>query len=71
MKAWAAKYKDAGLVVIGGHAPEFDFETPANVNKAVSGLHVAYPHRSAGRDRLCSTTRAISMLRIRRCLTLG
>ena len=26
MKAWAAKYKDAGLVVIGVHAPEFAFE---------------------------------------------
>jgi hypothetical protein len=25
MKAWAAKYKDAGLVVIGVHAPEFGF----------------------------------------------
>ena len=23
MQAWAAKYKDAGLVVIGVHAPEF------------------------------------------------
>ena len=26
MKAWAAKYKDAGFVVIGVHAPEFGFE---------------------------------------------
>jgi hypothetical protein len=26
MKGWAAKYKDAGLVVIGVHAPEFGFE---------------------------------------------
>ena len=24
-KAWAAKYKDAGLVLIGVHAPEFGF----------------------------------------------
>ena len=31
IKAWAAKYKDAGLVVIGVHAPEFGFEKdPAN-----------------------------------------
>src|SRR5579862_4883640 len=37
MKAWAAKYKDAGLVVIGVHAPEFGFERdPANVKAAVS-----------------------------------
>jgi thiol-disulfide isomerase/thioredoxin len=44
MKAWAAKYKDAGLVVIGVHAPEFGFEkNPANVKNAVSELNVAYP----------------------------
>jgi len=44
MKAWAAKYKDAGLVVIGVHAPEFDFEKdPANVKTAVSDLNVTYP----------------------------
>ena len=35
MKAWAAKYKDAGLVVLGVHAPEFGFEKdPANVKNA-------------------------------------
>lgn len=44
MKAWAAKYKDAGLVVIGVHAPEFGFEKqPANVEEAVSSLKVSYP----------------------------
>ena len=44
MKAWAAKYKDAGLVVIGIHAPEFGFERdPANVKIAVSDLNVTYP----------------------------
>jgi thiol-disulfide isomerase/thioredoxin len=44
MKAWAAKYKDAGLVVIGVHAPEFSFEKdPANVKNAVFDLKVAYP----------------------------
>src|ERR1051325_4370665 len=32
MKAWAAKYKDAGLTVVGIHSPEFAFEKdPANV----------------------------------------
>ena len=25
VKSWAAKYKDAGLVVIGVHTPEFSF----------------------------------------------
>jgi len=44
MKAWAAKYKDAGLVVIGVHSPEFGFEKdPANVKNAVSDLKIAYP----------------------------
>ena len=32
VKSWAAKYKDAGLVVIGVHPPEFSFEhEPVNV----------------------------------------
>src|ERR1700690_3182524 len=44
MKAWAAKYKDGGLVVIGVHAPEFGFEKdPANVKNAVIDLKVGYP----------------------------
>jgi len=44
MKAWAGKYKDAGLVVIGVHSPEFGFEKdPANVKNAVSDLRIAYP----------------------------
>ncbi len=42
--AWAAKYKDHGLVVIGVHAPEFAFEKiPANVKQAVKELGVTYP----------------------------
>jgi len=44
MKAWAAKYKDAGLVVIGVHASEFGFERDAaNVKTAVADLNVTYP----------------------------
>jgi cytochrome c biogenesis protein CcdA/thiol-disulfide isomerase/thioredoxin len=44
IRAWAAKYKDHGLVVLGVHAPEFAFErNPANVKKAVESLGVAYP----------------------------
>src|SRR5262245_55272181 len=44
MKAWAAKYKDAGLVVIGVHAPEFGFEKdPGNVKAAVLDLKLPYP----------------------------
>ncbi len=44
VKAWAAKYKDHGLVVIGVHAPEFAFERdPGNVRRAVRDLGVTYP----------------------------
>jgi thiol-disulfide isomerase/thioredoxin len=44
MKAWAAKYKDAGLVVIGVHTPEFSFEKePVNVENALRNLNVTYP----------------------------
>jgi len=44
VQAWAEKYKDAGLVVIGVHSPELGFEKdPANVKNAVSNLRVAFP----------------------------
>ena len=44
MKAWAAKYKDAGLIVIGVHAPEFGFEKErANVQNALHDLNITYP----------------------------
>jgi len=44
IQAWAAKYKDAGLVVIGVHTPEFGFEKDrANVKNAVSELRVGFP----------------------------
>jgi len=44
VKSWAAKYKDAGLVVIGVHTPEFSFEKePANVENALRALKVTYP----------------------------
>jgi len=44
VRAWADKYKDQGLVVIGVHAPEFAFEKNiGNVKKAVADLKVDYP----------------------------
>lgn len=44
VKAWAQKYRDQGLVVIGVHAPEFAFERDiSNVKKAVNDLGVDYP----------------------------
>ena len=44
VEAWAEKYKDRGLVVIGVHAPEFAFEKNIdNVKKAVADLKLSYP----------------------------
>ena len=44
VKAWADKYKDQGLVVIGVHAPEFAFERNIdNVKKATHDLDIDYP----------------------------
>ncbi|AVA33385.1 cytochrome c biogenesis protein CcdA/thiol-disulfide isomerase/thioredoxin [Cupriavidus metallidurans] len=44
VKAWAEKYRDQGLVVIGVHAPEFAFERNIdNVRKATKDLGVTYP----------------------------
>ena len=44
VRAWAERYKDQGLVVIGVHSPEFAFEKdPANVRKAVADFGIRYP----------------------------
>ena len=44
VRAWADKYKDKGLVVIGVHSPEFPFEHDVdNVRQAVAEMRVAYP----------------------------
>ena len=44
VRAWAEKYKDHGLVVIGVHAPEFAFERNVdNVKKAVAKLKLEFP----------------------------
>ena len=44
VRAWAEKYKDQGLVVIGVHAPEFAFEKNVdNVRRAAKDMRVNYP----------------------------
>jgi cytochrome c biogenesis protein CcdA/thiol-disulfide isomerase/thioredoxin len=44
VRAWAEKYKEQGLVVIGVHAPEFAFEKNIdNVRRATRDLKVDYP----------------------------
>jgi thiol-disulfide isomerase/thioredoxin len=44
VRAWAEKYKDHGLVVIGVHTPEFTFERNVdNVRRAPQDIRVDYP----------------------------
>jgi thiol-disulfide isomerase/thioredoxin len=44
VRAWADKYRNRGLVVIGVHAPEFGFEKNLdNVRRAAKELRVDYP----------------------------
>ncbi|MCA1404012.1 cytochrome c biogenesis protein DipZ [Ensifer sp. IC3342] len=44
VRAWAEKYRDQGLVVIGVHAPEFAFEKSiGNVKRAVRDFKIGYP----------------------------
>ncbi|MFZ0661607.1 MAG: cytochrome c biogenesis protein DipZ [Acidobacteriaceae bacterium] len=43
-RAWYAKYKDDGFVVVGVHTPEFPFEKQlSNVQSAVHDLKITYP----------------------------
>ena len=44
VRAWAEKYHDHGLVVIGAHTPEFPFEAKVeNVQRAVQDMKIHYP----------------------------
>lgn len=44
VRAWAEKYKNQGLVVIGVHSPEFPFEKNVeNVRRAAKDMRVDYP----------------------------
>ncbi|ORB74028.1 cytochrome c biogenesis protein DipZ [Mycobacterium scrofulaceum] len=41
---WYDRYRDAGLLVIGVHTPEYAFErVPANVASGAAALHITYP----------------------------
>ena len=44
VRAWAARYKEQGLVVIGVHTPEFSFEEDVdNVRRAAQERGITYP----------------------------
>jgi cytochrome c biogenesis protein CcdA/thiol-disulfide isomerase/thioredoxin len=44
VRAWAEKYKDQGLVVVGVHTPEFAFEkNVGNIRQAIARFGITYP----------------------------
>ena len=44
LREWHAKYADLGLVIVGVHAPEFEFEkVTANVEQAIAEFMLEYP----------------------------
>jgi thiol-disulfide isomerase/thioredoxin len=44
LRSWATRYRRDGLVIVGVHSPEFQFEHDlGNVRRAVTELHVSYP----------------------------
>lgn len=44
LRAWADVYRDAGLVIIGAHTPEFSFERDADlVHRALGQRRIGYP----------------------------
>ena len=44
LRAWDARYRNAGLTIVGVHSPEFDFEKNAgNVAAAIRQNHLRYP----------------------------
>src|SRR5690349_3910039 len=44
VRAWSEKYRDAGLVVIGVHTPEFTFEHDLeNVRRSTAAMKLTYP----------------------------
>ena len=44
LKEWDQKYRDQGLVIIGNHYPEFEYEADLeNLKNAVSSYGIEYP----------------------------
>jgi thiol-disulfide isomerase/thioredoxin len=53
IQAWASKYSSQGVVVIGIHTPEFEFEkNPDNVRQAAKQMKIAYPIAVDSRQRI-------------------
>ncbi len=44
LKSWHEKYNDQGLVIVGVHAPEFEFEKDSeNLAEAITDFQIKYP----------------------------
>jgi thiol-disulfide isomerase/thioredoxin len=44
VRAWAEKYRPQGLIVVGIHTPEFNFEkSPDNVRRAIREIGITFP----------------------------
>ena len=44
LKQWHERYKDHGLVIVGIHSPEFEFEKDSqNIEKAIKQFDIQYP----------------------------
>lgn len=44
LKAWYERYKDKGLIIVGAHTPEFEFEKNVeNVTRAIKDFGIEYP----------------------------
>ena len=55
LRAWDARYRSSGLVIIGVHTPEFDFEkNPANIQKALRKFGITYPIAVDSQQRIWS-----------------
>ncbi len=58
VRAWAEKYREQGLVVVGVHTPEFDFEKDtANISKAIARFKLDYPIAVDSEHRIWNTFR--------------
>src|SRR5262249_17451192 len=44
VRAWATRYREDGLVVLGVHTPEFSFEQDVeNVRRSIAAMRIEYP----------------------------
>src|ERR1700733_11280557 len=69
IRAWSTKYRGLGLVVIGVHTPEFDFEENIdNVRSSLGEMHIDYPVAIANQHDLgCIPQRQLACAFPSRC----